>query len=72
MPTEQVALNDPFKGGYITRRHGGGRLPWIQVEMNRWLYLDTPWFDRDTLRVDPGRLAELRHRFRNALQRMPL
>ena len=36
-----VALNDPFRGGYITRRHGlGGSLPWIQVEVNRCLYLD--------------------------------
>lgn len=37
-----VALNDPFKGGYVTRRHGwGGPLPWIQVELNRCLYMNT-------------------------------
>ena len=36
-----VSLNDPFRGGYITRRHGlGTPLPWIQVELNRCLYLD--------------------------------
>ncbi|UCC71883.1 MAG: N-formylglutamate amidohydrolase [Gemmatimonadota bacterium] len=62
-----VTLNDPFKGGYITRTHGGGEIPWIQVEMNRSLYLREPWFGRDRLRVDPSRLASLRDRFLAAL-----
>ncbi|HUG45163.1 MAG TPA: N-formylglutamate amidohydrolase [Sphingomicrobium sp.] len=38
----EVAVNHPFKGGYITSRHGRpdeGRHS-IQVEMNRALYLD--------------------------------
>jgi formiminoglutamase len=64
----RIGLNDPFKGGYITQRHGCGRLPWIQVEMNRALYLAGAWFDADRLRVDPGRLAELREQFRAALR----
>ncbi len=72
VPREQISLNDPFKGGYITETQGGGRLPWIQVEMNRCFYLDEPWFDRNTLRVDPGRIAELRDRFRGALHRLGL
>lgn len=39
-PGEMVTLNQPFQGGYITRHHGrGGHLPWIQVEINRGLYL---------------------------------
>jgi formiminoglutamase len=67
VPPKLIGLNDPFKGGHITRTHGAGRVPWIQVEMNRCLYLDEPWFDRDTLRVNPGRLAELRTRFLRAL-----
>ena len=66
----QVGLNDPFKGGYITQRHGGGRVPWIQVEMNRCLYLDERWFDRDALRIDTRRIADLRDRFREALRRL--
>jgi len=72
VPREAVGLNHPFKGGYITRRHGDGRLPWIQVEMNRSLYLEEPWFDRDALEVDPGRITELRDRFRVALHRLRL
>ncbi len=72
VPPALIGLNDPFKGGYITDRHGAGRLPWVQVEMNRCLYLDKPWFDPDTLRVSPERVAELRTRFLRALRRMRL
>jgi len=68
----EIGLNRPFKGGYITRRHGGGRVPWIQVEMNRSLYLSDPWFDRAALRVEAARIAELRDRFRAALRLLRL
>jgi N-formylglutamate deformylase len=30
----EVALNDPFRGGYIIRRHAG-ELPWVQLELSR-------------------------------------
>lgn len=69
---DQIGLNDPFKGGYITQRHGAGELPWIQVEMNRSLYLSETWFDRTTRTVDPARVAELRERFSAALNRLEL
>jgi formiminoglutamase len=65
-----IRLDDPFKGGYITRTHGVGRVPWVQVEMNRSLYLDPQWFDRATLAVERARLAELHARFSNALFRL--
>lgn len=68
----QVWLNRPFKGGYVTRRHGSGPLPWVQVEMNRSLYLTPPWFDRERLWVAPERLAELRNRFLEALRQLDL
>ncbi|NIO28641.1 MAG: N-formylglutamate amidohydrolase [Candidatus Latescibacteria bacterium] len=29
-----VAVNDPFKGGYIVRTHAG-EIPWIQLELSR-------------------------------------
>jgi len=32
-----VAINDPFRGGYITRHHARER-PWIQIEVSR-----APW-----------------------------
>ena len=35
-----VTLNNPFMGGYITRHHGNlGNIPWLQLEINRRLYL---------------------------------
>ncbi|NIM49488.1 MAG: hypothetical protein GTO22_09570 [Gemmatimonadales bacterium] len=72
LPRGEIGLNDPFKGGYITQRHGGGRVPWVQVEMNPSLYLEDPWFDRVMREIDHGRLSDLRDRFRDALQRLRL
>ena len=60
---EAIRLNDPFRGGHITRAHGGGSLPWVQVEMNRSLDLAEPWFDRRTRTLDPARSEDLRTRF---------
>lgn len=71
-PTD-VRINDPFRGGNITRMFGArGEVPWVQVEMNRSLYLGEPWFDRSTLTVAPTRLADLRARFLAALRSLEL
>lgn len=67
-----VWLNRPFKGGYITRSHGRGGLPWIQVDMNRSFYLTEPWFDRSNLTVEPRRLSDLRERLLAALSQLDL
>ena len=37
---DEISINRPFRGGYITRRHGAGPKPVIQVEINRALYFD--------------------------------
>ena len=38
-----LAFNDPFRGGYITSSQARlSKLPWIQVELNRSLYLFSP------------------------------
>lgn len=65
--TSDIKLNDPFKGGYITQVYGNNPIPWIQVEMNRSLYLSDPWFDKDTLTIDSQRLKKLNQMFENAL-----
>ena len=64
---DDVQINSPFQGGYITACHGLRPLPWIQVEMNRALYLAPPWFNHVALTVDPNRIAELRENFKSAL-----
>ncbi len=63
-----VAVNIPFAGGYITRHYGNSPLPWIQVEMNRKLYLKAPWFDSENLTISGERTAELNDRFYRALK----
>lgn len=65
---EDVAVNKPFAGGYITRHYGNNPLPWIQVEMNRKLYLKAPWFDAEKLTISGDRTAELNQRFYQALR----
>jgi formiminoglutamase len=64
---KDVVMNKPFAGGYITRTYGEGALPWLQVEMNRSLYLSKPWFDAETLTIQPERLQYLNQRFRKTL-----
>jgi N-formylglutamate amidohydrolase len=34
-----VTINDPFRGGYITRAHSA-ELPWVQLELSRAPFLD--------------------------------
>ena len=64
---DDVFFNEPFKGGYITKTYGFNPLPWIQIEMNRSMYLSEDWFDNDTLKIDRTRLADLNKMFENAL-----
>jgi N-formylglutamate deformylase len=65
---KDITINQPFAGGYITRTYGNNPLPWVQVEMNRSLYLADPWFDPITLQVDNYRLMELNDRFKKTLE----
>ena len=64
-----VTLNRPFKGGYITRKHSlDSGFPWIQIEINRALYISEPFSqspvpDEETLQ----RLKEIRRRLTGAL-----
>lgn len=72
-----VRINDPFGGGYIVRTYGaaaaaaaaGGAPPWVQIEMNRSLYLDGPQPSAPGgPSADPARLAALNGMFLAALR----
>lgn len=65
---KEVSLNDPFHGGHITKTYGNNPIPWIQIEMNRDLYLGKSWFDKDTLSIDSSRLRQLNQQFENCLE----
>jgi len=64
---DEISINDPFHGGYITKTYGNKPLPWIQIEMNRDLYLSEPWFDMDSLSGDPRHLQKLNKQFEDCL-----
>lgn len=63
-----VTINNPFAGGFITRHYGKNPLPWIQVEMNRALYLKEPFFDSETLKISDDKIEELNRKFYLTLQ----
>jgi len=64
----EVAMNDPFAGGYISRYHyERSEIPWIQIEINRKLYLNKMYFDSERLRVDQRIIQELRERIFDAI-----
>ncbi|MGP8320398.1 MAG: N-formylglutamate amidohydrolase [Methanosarcinaceae archaeon] len=58
----RVAMNDPFAGGYISQYHYGRGIPWIQIEINRKLYLNETYFDPERLRVKKEIIMELREK----------
>jgi len=66
----QITINNPFKGGYITRNYGNNPIPFIQIEMNRSLYLNEMWFDYDNLNMhNLSRLKYLNTMFEMVLRR---
>lgn len=64
----RVAINDPFYGGYITQKHYHGDIPWIQVEINRKLYLSSPWFDSCKMICSAKRIQDLQTRIFTAIK----
>ena len=64
----EISINHPFAGGYITRKYGSNPLPWIQVELNRALYLKKPFDERNIDAADMNRINELGKMFDEALR----
>ncbi|MFW6082115.1 MAG: N-formylglutamate amidohydrolase, partial [Desulfosalsimonas sp.] len=64
-----VAVNDPYKGGYITVHHGrlllkrGGFA--LQIEMNQDLYMP-----EGALRPDPDQIEDVRRRIFSAFEKI--
>ncbi|HSG83937.1 MAG: N-formylglutamate amidohydrolase [Nitrosopumilus sp.] len=63
----EIFLNDPFHGGHITKTYGNNPVPWIQIEMNRDMYLSESWFDNEMLSMKTERLQELNNMFENTV-----
>jgi N-formylglutamate deformylase len=58
-----VAMNQPFAGGFIIRTYGNRPLPWVQVEINRKFYLRDPYFDSAALTVSSKITEDLNSKF---------
>lgn len=64
--SEPVAVNHPYKGGYITQHYSSIGFWTLQVELSKSLYLHPRWFDASSRSVDSGRLQELNSKLRAA------
>jgi N-formylglutamate deformylase len=63
-----VTINEPFAGGFITRIYGKRPVPWIQIEMNRCLYLDDRWFNPAGMEINANRLIVMNSRFKRVVE----
>ncbi len=65
---KDIKINKPFFGKYTTQRYGNKPVPWIHLELNRKLFLEEPWFDSNSLKIDKKRLLKLNYMFEMALR----
>ncbi len=57
----EITINNPFLGGYISQVHYGRKgIPWIQIEINRRLYLNEAYFNPDRMKVRKKLILGLR------------
>ncbi len=64
-----VAINNPFLGGFISQAHYRRKgIPWIQIEINRKLYLTEPYFDAQTPIVKEERVQRLKEKIFRAIE----
>lgn len=66
--TTEVAINNPFSGGFITNAHYWRKgVPWVQVEVSRALYEEPVGDDPVLRRTDKAKVAALRENVWKAL-----
>jgi N-formylglutamate amidohydrolase len=63
-----VAINKPNDGGFITKKYGNAPIPFIQMSINKSLYLQESYFDERQLKVKKTRIDDLKDRFYNSLK----
>ena len=60
--TAKVAVNAPVVSNYTLRRHGKGRTPWLQLSLNRSVYLKNPGDVTNVPDSDREGISNLRRR----------
>ena len=64
----EVALNKPFSGGYISQFHYERKgIPWIQIEINRELYLAEAYFVPQKMQIKEEIIRGLRQKISGAI-----
>lgn len=69
VPAEQIWVDIPFNGGYITRTHGCLETPMIQIEFNRGYYLGDQE-GKPNPQLSPERIEFWQARFLTTLERL--
>jgi N-formylglutamate deformylase len=64
-----VAINSPFSGGHTSKYHYHNTgVPWIQIELNRKLYLPSDYCDAERMYIKESKVKELRKQIFSVLQ----
>lgn len=63
-----VKINEPFKGGYIIHTHSRNKTPWMQIEINRLLFLNKLYNDNSIRAVQQEQIHYLRNTIFKALE----
>ena len=64
----EITINNPFLGGYISQVHYGRRgIPWIQIEINRTLYINDAYLNPAKISVKEEIIHALREKIANAI-----
>jgi formiminoglutamase len=67
IPRVAIALNDPFKGGHIIKKWRKSGTPWLQVELNRTLYMERQEYGPHGPMINTARIRELNWQWLRAL-----
>jgi N-formylglutamate deformylase len=65
---DDVRLNVPFKGGHIIHSHHDGRIPWVQLAINKKLYLPMANRKRTAGEYSIAKIEQIRENVRRTLQ----
>jgi formiminoglutamase len=65
---KDIKINHPFKGGYILQLHGRSSIPWIQVEINRILYLAGNDSDNGSIHKSEGTIRYVQKKLLTILE----
>lgn len=67
---KKILLNEPFNGGTIMRSHFKKEIPWIQLELNRSLYLTPEYFSPEKIICDSKILLKMKEKIWKAMENL--